>query len=407
MKCPKCGGEIPSGSKFCTFCGSQITYEMQREQEQLNKQGCPKCGSSNVQFQRENQGEFRNANSKQVVHRTVGFCKDCGYTWYPNTSYLEPPKKRNTLLWVLGWIFFFPAPVMVLIWRKKNTWDIKIKLAVTVVFWIIFFIIGSSGGDSKSTSSSKTTTKVAETTIAAEETTKAVATTKAAKKEETTVSKDATSHIYDNAEIIPLKVGTMSLVRADRDDCTDEALADWFFNYVSKQDCNYHIIAYNDSTKGVYTTGSISIMKDIELIDEGKGVYSIGNDEGATLYSMDDTTKTISVFLEMADSEVVESAKQKIDALIPSEYKNSKVYAIDLGGEEGQLDCYITLVNESFKDADYQSLAMDLAQKIKDENLGIGYLNFAWQSDDFKLIAISGIDDLNNQDVSEFTTKKF
>ncbi len=150
MKCPNCGGEIPSGSKFCTFCGSQITYEMRREQEQVNKQGCPKCGSSNVQFQRENQGEFRNANSRQVFNRTVGFCKDCGYTWYPNTGYTEPPKKRNTLLWVLGWLFFFPAPVMVLIWRKKNTWDVKVKLAVTVVFWILFLIIGLSGGGSDS-----------------------------------------------------------------------------------------------------------------------------------------------------------------------------------------------------------------------------------------------------------------
>ena len=39
---------------------------------------------------------------------------------------------------------------MVLIWRKKNTWDIKVKIAVTVVFWIVFFIIGATG-DNKDT----------------------------------------------------------------------------------------------------------------------------------------------------------------------------------------------------------------------------------------------------------------
>lgn len=183
MKCPSCGGEIPSGSKVCTFCGSQISYDMKREQEQLNKQGCPKCGSSNVQFQRENQGEFRNANSRQVFNRTVGFCKDCGYTWYPNTGYTEPPKKRNTLLWVLGWLFFFPAPVMVLIWRKKNTWDVKVKLAVTVVFWILFLIIGLSGGNSNS--SNNPAAKVEETTIAAKETTEAVKKEDPSKPEET------------------------------------------------------------------------------------------------------------------------------------------------------------------------------------------------------------------------------
>ncbi len=163
MKCPKCGGEIPSGSKFCTFCGSQITYEMQREQEQLNKQGCPKCGSSNVQFQRENQGEFRNANSKQVVLRTVGFCKDCGYTWYPSGAN-SAPQKNNLVWWILGWIFFFPAPVMVLIWRKKNTWDIKVKIGVTIAFWIVFFIIGLSGGGSDSSTKESTAPTVEVTT---------------------------------------------------------------------------------------------------------------------------------------------------------------------------------------------------------------------------------------------------
>ena len=35
MKCPKCGAEIPVGSKVCEYCRAQITYEMQREQEQL------------------------------------------------------------------------------------------------------------------------------------------------------------------------------------------------------------------------------------------------------------------------------------------------------------------------------------------------------------------------------------
>jgi hypothetical protein len=31
---------------------------------------------------------------------------------------------------------------MVLIWRKKNTWDIKVKIAVTALFWILLFTIG-------------------------------------------------------------------------------------------------------------------------------------------------------------------------------------------------------------------------------------------------------------------------
>ena len=65
MKCPNCGAEIANGSKTCEFCGTQITYDMLREQEQLSKKGCPKCGSSNITFTRENQGEIRGRKAKR------------------------------------------------------------------------------------------------------------------------------------------------------------------------------------------------------------------------------------------------------------------------------------------------------------------------------------------------------
>lgn len=163
MKCPNCGAEI-GNNKTCEYCGAQISLEMIKEQEQINKQGCPKCGSTNIKFNRENQGEIRGKNSKQIVHRTVGFCQDCGHTWYPNSTYNEVPKKNNLVWWILGWLFFFPAPVMILIWRKKNTWDIKAKIGVTVAFWIVFFIIGLSDGGSDSSTKESTTSSVEVTT---------------------------------------------------------------------------------------------------------------------------------------------------------------------------------------------------------------------------------------------------
>lgn len=169
MKCPHCGADIEATSKTCEFCGSQITYEMRREHEQVTKQGCPKCASSNVEFKRENQGEIRGKNAKQIIHRTVGVCKDCGYTWYTSGVENDSVKKNTKLWWILGWIFFFPAPVMVLIWRKKNTWDIRVKIGVTVAFWIVFFIIGLSGGGSDS-STKESTAPAVEVTINEEST---------------------------------------------------------------------------------------------------------------------------------------------------------------------------------------------------------------------------------------------
>ena len=143
MKCPSCNAEIGS-SKFCEYCGSQITVEMQKEQEQLNKEGCPKCGSTNIEIKRENQGEVRGKNSKKVLHQTVGFCKDCGYTWYPNGK----EKPRKTWAWVLGWIFIFPLPLTLILMKKK---DMKpaLKYGIIAAAWILYFIIAIASKSSK------------------------------------------------------------------------------------------------------------------------------------------------------------------------------------------------------------------------------------------------------------------
>lgn len=144
MKCQNCGAEIGK-STICQYCGSQISYDARREQEQLNKQGCPKCGSSNIQFKRENQGEVRGKKSKQIIHRTVGFCKDCGYTWAPKEA---QPKKRKTWLWVLGWLFIFPVPLTLLMLRNKAMKPV-LKYGIIAAGWIVYLIIAFSGSSSE------------------------------------------------------------------------------------------------------------------------------------------------------------------------------------------------------------------------------------------------------------------
>ena len=142
MKCPNCGAEI-SGGKFCEFCGTQLSAEMIKEQEQLNKQGCPKCGSTNVTFRRENSGEYQEKNKKVVVHKTIGLCKDCGNTWTTN----DPQKKRKTWLWVLGWIFVFPLPLTLILLKKKKMKPV-LKYGIIAVAWILYLIFVLSGNSS-------------------------------------------------------------------------------------------------------------------------------------------------------------------------------------------------------------------------------------------------------------------
>ena len=159
MRCPNCGAEIGNSDK-CEYCGSYITSDMKKEQEILNKKGCPKCGSTNVKFSRENHGEVQGKGTKKIVHKTVGVCNDCGHTWYPQ---VDEPKKRKTWLWVLGWIFIFPVPLTILMLRKK---DMKpaIKYGIIAAGWIIYLIIGLGGNSSNKTPSSGNTAVVAEQT---------------------------------------------------------------------------------------------------------------------------------------------------------------------------------------------------------------------------------------------------
>ena len=157
MRCPNCGAEIGT-SNTCEYCGSTITSEMKKEQEILNKRGCPKCGSTNINFTRENHGEVNGKNSRKIVHKTVGVCNDCGYTWYLDVA---EPKKRKTWLWVLGWIFIFPVPLTILMLRKK---DLKpaVKYGIIAAAWILYLIIGFGRNSSNNRPSTDNTAIVAE-----------------------------------------------------------------------------------------------------------------------------------------------------------------------------------------------------------------------------------------------------
>ena len=193
MKCPSCGAEIASG-KFCEFCGSQISSDMLREQEIMNKQGCPKCGSTNTQIRRENQGEVRGKNSKTVLHQTVAVCKDCGYTWYPNGI----QKPRKTWLWVLGWIFIFPLPLTLILLKKKNLHP-AIKYGVIAVAWILYLIIAFSGKNSDNKTTVAPTESTTETIIGAtaELTTEPTTATKTEPTTESTIEPTTGKQVVD------------------------------------------------------------------------------------------------------------------------------------------------------------------------------------------------------------------
>lgn len=148
MKCPSCGAE--TSGNFCAYCGSELP------KDSTTVGICPKCGNSSITFKRERietttqrisrkniLGTGRTGQSvSRSTYRTVGFCRNCGYTWNPCVE--NNTGKRKTWLWVLGWICIFPIPLSILMVRKKSMKP-AVRYGIIVVAWLIFLIIAMSG----------------------------------------------------------------------------------------------------------------------------------------------------------------------------------------------------------------------------------------------------------------------
>ena len=185
MKCQNCGAEI-GNSKVCEFCGSQISAEMRKEQEQINKKGCPQCGSSNISFHRETLGEYNGKKSKQLINKTVGVCADCGATWFTD----EGAKPRKTWLWVLGWIFIFPLPLTIILIKKK---DMKpwLKYGIIAVAWILYLILAFGNGNDKPANTTPTTNPTqTETSMTVEDTSEEATEEKTSEQEQSDEEKE-------------------------------------------------------------------------------------------------------------------------------------------------------------------------------------------------------------------------
>lgn len=226
---------------------------------------------------------------------------------------------------------------------------------------------------------------------------------------------DSNGNFYADAEIINLRngggkiVGSFSIVKADQNDCTDQALLNWYFDYVkNNSNCSYHIILYSDNPKkGVYSTGDGFISKDVILDKNKNGSYSVASFDGSDYLTVSESTKTFIDTSSVADESLIEDATRQVNFIVPGKYKTGDLYSVDISGEVGELDCILTLESASLKNADCHGIAVDMAKKIKELNLGISYLCIAFQSDDYTMEALSIINDLINQDVSEMSTKSF
>lgn len=192
-------------------------------------------------------------------------------------------RQRKTWLWVLGWIFIFPVPLTILLLRKRDMNNI-LKYSIIVISFLVYIGVAAAGGSGNTISSSST-----------EKTSEII------KSSESEQSEQKEFHLYEKAEVKDVmngfrdkKLGEYVLIKADSKDCTEENLADLYYNYFAKKDFNFLIILYTDKNNdsGVYMNKAMIGVNDLFQKDE-YGDYSVIESPDEIIYCPSEDEKTI------------------------------------------------------------------------------------------------------------------
>ena len=135
LKCPNCSSVMKVDSEekevMCEYCGTKFAVDDEVQHIQYDN-----AGQAGYEFEK---GRQRAQSEQQYA-----------YNYIPpqqahQPAYTQPPKKKRTWLWVLGWICIFPVPLTILMVRNKtmNKW---LRIGIIAAAWIIYLIIGFAGG---------------------------------------------------------------------------------------------------------------------------------------------------------------------------------------------------------------------------------------------------------------------
>lgn len=134
MTCPKCGAQLTIDDKitkgFCEHCGNVVLID--DEAQHVRYDNAEEAGYNFEKGRQRAQEESRQGQNRSYTDKSI------------SANNTQPQKKRKTWLWVLGWIFIFPVPLMVLMIRNKKMNPI-LKVAVIASGWALYILIGLLG----------------------------------------------------------------------------------------------------------------------------------------------------------------------------------------------------------------------------------------------------------------------
>lgn len=153
MVCPNCGAslhvDVDQKNLTCNYCGNSLYID---------------DGVKHIQYDNAEEAGYQFEKGRQRAKAEASGAHRQTTRMNPG----QPPKKRKTWLWVLGWICIFPVPLTILMIRNQKL-SKPVKIGIIAVAWIVYLLIGSSGG--KSGDNKETSNVNIETTINTETTT--------------------------------------------------------------------------------------------------------------------------------------------------------------------------------------------------------------------------------------------
>ena len=141
VKCPSCGGQVnvPHGQRMtrCQYCGANVIVDdgVQRVEQHVTYDNAEEAGYSFEKGRQRAQQEAMRGMSPQVPTRPIASM--------PQAVSQPPAKKKmgkgELVLWVIGWVLFFPIPLAILIVRAVKGDDAP--SAGTIALWTLGWLL--------------------------------------------------------------------------------------------------------------------------------------------------------------------------------------------------------------------------------------------------------------------------
>ena len=130
MKCKNCGAKLKVNSEVkeanCQFCGAEFKIDDEVQHHKLDD-----AEQTGYELEKGKIRAREEAKQAKIDEQNAIL----------QAQYEEEKRKKNLKWWIIGWIFFFPIPLTILIWKSK--WDQKKKIIATVILWGVLLLIGA------------------------------------------------------------------------------------------------------------------------------------------------------------------------------------------------------------------------------------------------------------------------